>query len=687
MNLGATMRPQWHRHRARASARRRQQALARLSLDALSGDGWRQLPSDAAAAAAAGLDSQQALVMELQQDGSTLSAIAGYGWSEPIEGEAVAVSDDGPSRRSLRDGRPVIVRHGRGNEPAALLRRHGVKASIATPIHAEGQELPFGVLTAHSIDPRAFDADDALFMESLAKVIAAAIATARSEQARERLAAVVEHSVDAIVTYALDGTVTTWNRAAEKMFGYSAREMIGRTPQALLLAESMDEAAEIRRRLEAGEVVESFEAVRVRRDGGLVEVSSTLSPITGPDGGVIAAASILRDIGERKRLEEQLRQAQRLESVGRLAGGIAHDFNNLLLVVSGYTELLLERDDGSSREELREIAAAADRAARLTGQLLAFGRRQVLRPAVIDLGEVARGIVPMLERLLGDDVRVVSAFAGDLSPAKADRSQIEQILMNLAVNARDAMPNGGMLTIATDNVVLDDQYVAQHPDTQAGDHVMLAVTDTGHGMDAQTVSQIFEPFFTTKPPGVGTGLGLATVYGIVRQSDGSIWVYSEPGMGTSFKLYFPASAEAIDRTRVAAAGGGAPHGTETVLVVEDEPTVRQLTVEALRRCGYTVLAAANAVEALALLEEGRTDIDLLLSDLVMPGDGGRQLAETVRQQRPSIRVLFMSGYAADETSAGRTLARDDAFIEKPFSMEGLARKVRSVLDSGDAHER
>jgi two-component system cell cycle sensor histidine kinase/response regulator CckA len=390
-----------------------------------------------------------------------------------------------------------------------------------------------------------------------------------------------------------------------------------------------------------------------------------------------------RDVTDRERadeLEEQLRQAQRLESVGRLAGGIAHDFNNLLTVISGYTEVLLGERDPASTVELTEIAAAAHRAAILTQQLLAFSRRQVLQPRVIDVNTVVEGLMPMLTRLIGEDIDLAAGLDAALEPVLADPSQIEQVVINLAVNARDAMPNGGRLTIETSNVDLDREYVERHPEASVGRHAMVAVTDTGSGMDADTKARLFEPFFTTKPVGSGTGLGLSTVYGIVKQSGGTIWVYSEPGQGSSFKIYLPAAQQASVAVPEKKSENDMPSGTETILISEDEEAVRVLTARVLTSRGYSVIAAESPHEALRLIDEGERSIDLLLTDLVMPQMGGRELAEHVSERIPTIRVLFMSGYA-DEAVTRSGAVDFGSFLEKPFSAIDLSSKVREVLDA------
>ena len=416
------------------------------------------------------------------------------------------------------------------------------------------------------------------------------------------------------------------------------------------------------------------------KDGTRIQLE-VASRLIFEDGRPVGTEAICRDISERKQLEEQLRQAQRLEAVGRLAGGVAHDFNNLLTVISGYAEALLEGRDRADEPELDQIAAAAERATILTRQLLAFSRRQVLRPRVLQLNDIVAGLTPMLSRLIGEDVELAATLAPSLNPVLADPNQLEQVLVNLAVNARDAMPEGGLLTIQTANVVLDEEYVAQHAEAVVGPHVMLSVSDTGIGMDDETLSHVFEPFFTTKPVGIGTGLGLATVYGIVKQSGGSMWVYSEPGQGTTFKALLPRadSPATVEAARAAEAGGRQRHrddparGRRRVASAAHGAHSREPRLRG-DRCrdgdGGRGVAARN----------GRT-IHLLLTDLVMPELSGTALAERVCELVPDVRVLFMSGYADDVVTRNGSLTPGSAFLEKPFSANELAAKVRETLDA------
>jgi signal transduction histidine kinase/CheY-like chemotaxis protein len=452
-----------------------------------------------------------------------------------------------------------------------------------------------------------------------------------------------------------------------------------------------------------------FQDISLLRDHGVVSGVTVVIPAKHRPFGVLGAhtdrdrtftqddthflsavAHILGTAIDRNRAETAFRQGQRLESVGLLAGGVAHDFNNLLTVITGYSGLLLERfqPTDSIHEELEEIRKAAQRAGSLTRQLLAFSRRQVLEPQPLNLNDIVRDMEKMLGRLLGEDVVLQTLLVQDLGIIQADPGQLEQVILNLAVNARDAMPRGGTLRIETTNVELDDAYAEQHVAVQPGRYVMLAVSDTGVGMDRETQSRIFEPFFTTKGPEEGTGLGLSTVYGIVKQSGGNIWVYSEPGHGTSFKVYLPVEAGHETAARNPDRAVLSVRGSETVLLVEDEDVVRRLAQRILEQAGYTVLVARNGVEALQVAERHQGSIHLLVSDVVMPEMGGGELTSRLAPMRRDMRVLYLSGYTDPSIVQEGLLEGGVAFLQKPFTTEALTRKVREVLQTGEeAHDR
>ena len=385
---------------------------------------------------------------------------------------------------------------------------------------------------------------------------------------------------------------------------------------------------------------------------------------------------------EKTNIEQQLRQAHKMEAIGKLAGGVAHDFNNLVTIITGYSDMLLSRigPENSTRRELEQIKKAGDRAHSLTRQLLAFSRRQMLQPKVLDLNAVVSNLEPMLHRLIGENIELAIVLKPGLGQVKADPGQLEQVIMNLTINARDAMAQGGKLLLETDNATLDDVYARQHLPMQPGSYVRLAVSDTGCGMDEATQSRIFEPFFTTKEQGKGTGLGLSTVYGIVKQSGGYIWVYSEGGQGTTFKIYLPRVVAPADSVPPVTHWSSLPQGRETVLLVEDEPEVRWLVRDMLQHLGYTVLEARHGIEAQVLSIQHAGPIHLLITDVVMPQMSGREIAEQLTSEHPETKVLYMSGYTDDAVVRHGVLAAEIAFLQKPFTPEAMARKVREVLD-------
>jgi PAS domain S-box-containing protein len=502
----------------------------------------------------------------------------------------------------------------------------------------------------------------------------------RSEERFREQAALLDKATDAIMVKDQGGRVRYWNRGAERLYGHGAAAAIGRAVADLLYRDPAAEPAEPARAvLERGEWFGELQ--QVTADGKDVVVESRWTLVRDKDGRPGDVLVINTDVTEKKKLEARYLHAQRMEGIGTLAGGVAHDFNNLLTIITGYSELALTQlaPDDASRELLAEVCKAGERAAGLTRQLLAFSRRMILSLRVLDLNALVREMEKLLRRLIGEDVDLATALESDLGPVRADPVQLEQVILNLVVNARDAMPTGGHLTIETQNVDLDTSAGAYLPELRPGRYVLLAVTDTGVGMDEPTQARIFEPFFTTKPVGQGTGLGLATVYGIVKQLGGHVEVYSEPGRGTTFKIYLP---------RVSPEGGprslpevtAVPRGSETVLLVEDEAGVRSLARLALQSNGYAVLEAADADAAVGLCQAHAGPIDLLVTDVVMPRVSGRQLADRVAALRPGVKVLFLSGYTDDAIVRHGVLETAKAFLQKPFTPTTLARKVREVLD-------
>ncbi|MGB8673892.1 MAG: CHASE4 domain-containing protein [Candidatus Acidiferrales bacterium] len=409
---------------------------------------------------------------------------------------------------------------------------------------------------------------------------------------------------------------------------------------------------------------------------------SHVQTLRGPDGELAGVIGVALDITDRKKLTDQLRQSQKMQAVGELAGGIAHDFNNLLMVMKGHAEMLLDQlSDGSPmRQNVVQVQKAAERAANLTRQLLAFSRRQVLQARVLDLNEIVAGMIQMFSRVIGENIEMAFLPGSRLGRVKADPSQVEQVLINLVVNARDAMPEGGRLTIETSNVELDRNYAARHAGMVPGHYVMMVVSDTGSGMDAATQARIFEPFFTTKGPGKGTGLGLATVYGVVKQSGGFIWVYSELGHGTSFKVYLPEVAAEAERISTEKPAERSQTGSETILFVEDEESVRELVSEYLKNAGYNVLEAIDGAQALEVAQAHQSEIHILVTDVVMPRVSGRELATRLTATRTALKVLYVSGYTDDSIFRHGVLEGGMAFLQKPFNLKTLAQKIRAVLD-------
>ena len=521
----------------------------------------------------------------------------------------------------------------------------------------------------------------ALFLDRFGTAFREALATLA--QNYSLLSAVIEGTPDAVYVKDLHGCYLMINGAGAHMLGLAAEKVIGNDDSTLFDPASADRIQAIDRRIVAGGEVETYEDTATA-NGVIRTYLVTKAPYRDQQGNVIGVLGISRDISEHKRLEAQLLQSQKMESIGQLAGGIAHDFNNMLSAVIGFIGSARDDipQDSQAQHDLEAAEGAAWRAAGLTRQLLAFARKQIVEPHVLNLNAVIVELDKLLRRLIGEDIELVTLPAADLGHVKADPGQIEQVIANLVVNARDAMPAGGRLTIETANTVLDANYARQHVGVTPGDYVMLAVSDTGIGMDAEVQQHIFEPFYTTKAIGKGTGLGLSTCYGIIKQHGGNIWVYSEAGHGTTFKVYLPRVYEAADSPAGDADDLPVPQGTETVLLVEDEPLVRELASTILHAQGYTVLVASNGEEALRVIQaSGEETIDLLVTDVVMPGLGGGELAERLIAMRPGIKVLFTSGYTEDAMLHAGQLVIGTHFLHKPFSPAALAQKVRSILDS------
>jgi len=507
----------------------------------------------------------------------------------------------------------------------------------------------------------------------------------RSEDMLRKLWRAVEQSADLIVITDRAGVIEYVNPAFEDLTGYPRHEAVGQT---LRLLKSDQQAPELFdemwRTLLAGQVFRGAVANR-KKNGELFIVEKTITPLRDSEGAITHFISNDRDITERRRLESDLQQSQKMDAIGRLAGGVAHDFNNLLMVISAYAELMLDSfpTEHPLRHNVEQIITAAGRAADLTRQLLAFGRKQMQSLQLLDLNIIVRDISRMLPRLIGEDIQLLVVPSPRTVLVKSDPVQIEQVVMNLAANARDAMPQGGTLTIETARTCLDEPYVQRHTMVPPGDYALLQVSDTGHGISSEHLAHIFEPFYTTKAEGKGTGLGLATTYGIVKQNGGFIWVYSEPGLGTTFKIYLPQAAEIAREAVAAPAIEKSPHGSETLLLVEDETAVRESAHEFLRLSGYTVLQAANGNDALRAARAHSGTIHLMITDVVMPNMGGANLAEQLQRERPDMKVLFVSGYAENTVLRHGNIDVANRFLQKPFTLKSLARKVWEVLQTSE----
>jgi PAS domain S-box-containing protein len=599
--------------------------------------------------------------------------------------------------RLLSERRPIRLAGLSGSvEPAGLPPAHPpIESFLGVPIASPGRVYGWLYL-AQRLGALEFSEDDERIAATLAAQLALCYENAtlygevrhqadELRAARERLDHIVASSPTVTYVRRADRSemTPTWiSTNIKSLLGYSAEEAL--RPgwwRDNTHPEDLDPVtADIPRLLRDGQAAREY---RFRHaDGSWRWIHDEQALVNAPRGGPTEVIGSWSDVTERKSLEAQFLQAQKMESVGRLAGGVAHDFNNLLGVIMGYGQLLAKQlpDESKQRRYVSEILDASERATGLTRQLLAFSRREVVQPRVLDLNAAVAGSEQMLQRLLGEDIEVVSVLAKDLGRVRADPHQIQQILMNLVVNARDAMPKGGRLTIETADARLDPEYVRRHPAVEPGPYVLLAVSDTGHGMTAEVQARIFEPFFTTKEAGKGSGLGLGTVYGIVKQSGGHVWVYSEPGQGTTFKIYLPRVEDGAKLAELPREAALLPRGSETILLVEDEAALRGVFSEMLEGLGYTVLGVTNGTEALAVAERREPPLHLLITDVVLPGIGGRELGELITAARPGIKILYVSGYTDDAVLRYGVKVREMAFLQKPFTSGMLARKVREVLD-------
>jgi two-component system cell cycle sensor histidine kinase/response regulator CckA len=586
----------------------------------------------------------------------------------------------------FRNGRAMLIPQSEFDRLAALgeveLVGSPCPAWLGVPLKTPNATI--GVLVVqHYQNENAYAMRDLEFLDSVGGHIALAIDRRRSEDALLKSESMFRllFANNPLPTWVFDCENLRFlqvNDAAVRQYGYSREEFAAMT---VLDLRPEDARADFIDHLGKHKNQKQYQArwKHVRKGGSIIDTEVIAHQLEY--AGRAVQLVVAQDIGERHQLEQQLRQAQKMEAVGRLAGGVAHDFNNLLMVIKGHTELLMNAllpSDIFTRK-IEQIDRAADRAAALTRQLLAFSRMQVLQPRVMNINEVVEDMGRLIPRLIGEDVELVLRTDPALGAVRADASQMEQVIMNLAINARDAMPGGGRLLIETSNVELDRNYSAARPIVVPGQYVLLAVSDTGLGMDQETQARIFEPFFTTKEQGKGTGLGLSTVYGVVKQSGGFIWVYSEVGKGTSFKIYLPRVDQAIEKGAVPQPHGDAPRGTETILLAEDEQDVRELAREFLESAGYKVMQAANGQEAIRIASQNPDTIDLLVTDMVMPGMTGQQLAGRLQQERGPLAVIYMSGYSEHAATEAAQSLPNARLLTKPFSRNAILRAVREVL--------
>jgi two-component system cell cycle sensor histidine kinase/response regulator CckA len=596
----------------------------------------------------------------------------------------------------FRMGRPMIITQ----EVFDRLAEQGEVELVGTPgptwvgVPLKTPTETIGVLVAqHYENHDAYSVRDLEFLASVGGQIAVAIERKRTEEelraAETKFRTLVEQ-LPAITYVAEFGAAGPWSYVSpqiESLLGFSPTEWVANPEAWIESLHSDDRGRVLAEEAHSQQTGEPFRSQyrMVKRDGRIVWCRDEASVMTEQSGERKVMLGVIHDITHHRQLEEQLRQAHKMEAVGRLAGGIAHDFNNLLTIIKGFSELMLERAgrDETLVRNATQIGKAADKASSLTAQLLAFSRMQVLRPSSLDLNTVVGEMAKMLRRILGEHMNLDTLVDTSLGAVRADQSQIEQVMLNLVINARDAMPKGGKITIETANVSLDELYARRRTGVEPGQYVMMAVSDTGSGMDAETQAQIFEPFFTTKGLGKGTGLGLATVYGIVKQSGGWIWVYSEPGRGTTFKVYLPQVDHPIRPTHHNKAVCDRLQGTETILLAEDQDGIRELASEFLKRSGYTILEAKDGSDALRMAEGYPDEIDLLVTDVAMPNIDGPELADRLAVLRPHMKIIFMSGFAEYVKDNRKLAVPDRVTLQKPFALGTLARKVREVLDAKD----
>jgi PAS domain S-box-containing protein len=640
--------------------------------------------------------------------------MAWIGLVDPESGDVVPVASAGHvdgyldhlhlTIRDVPNGSGMTVTAVRTGEPVAVadpltdpmfttlqpeVRKRGYESAVALPLVVEGKAI--GALNVYASVVNAFGAIEVELLQHIVdeisfklEVIGREETRRATEAERDRLAAVIEQAGESVDITDCDGRIVYTNTAFTNITGYEMREVLGRRPDFLRAdSESSESAAAMNDAILEGNAWTGHQRAR-RKDGSERDMDLAITPLRDASGTVVGTIVIGRDVSRERLLEAQLMQSQKLEAIGRLAGGIAHDFNNLLTAISGYAEILQAElgPEDPRTQDVSQIQRAAARATQLTAQLLAFSRRQILSPTPLDPQAVVSGIAPMLRRLIGEDVEVVVQARAGLGPVLADPSQLDQMLVNLALNARDAMPSGGRLDIEVDETELDAEFVGAHVGAHVGPHVVFRIRDTGTGMPPDVLMHAFEPFFTTKGPGKGTGLGLSTVLGIMEQSNGYIDVTSEPGVGTTFELYLPKTSAPRVGAALTADVAAEARGAGTVLVVEDEAGVRALLCRILEKAGYTVIAAGTAEEALLLEAGHRGAIDLLFTDIVLPGMSGRDLAQAMAVRRPETPVLYASGYNEEIVAARGVIEPGISYLAKPYTSDEVLRRVAGLVRAG-----
>ncbi len=635
-------------------------------------------------------DLPQSAAALLNEDNTEAVIVAEYlGKSRPSAmGRTLPIADNPSFQHLITHKSPLVIANAqkdpRLNSIQSLMQQRETVTLLLLPIIIENEVV--GSLGLDAIESRQFSPEEINLAWSVAGQVAGALARARMAQTHQRLNTAIEQSAESVIMTDVEGIILYVNPSFERITGYTSAEVLGQTMRLLKSGRhGYTFYRDLWKTISNGQIWHG-QFTNKKKDGTLYTAESTITPIRGEGGDIVNYVGVARDVTRELQLELQLHHSQKMDAIGKLAGGVAHDFNNLLTAIMSYAGFALDAlpNDSLVCDDIKGIQKSTQRAAGLTRQLLAFARKQIIEPKIININNLVLDMDKMLRRLISENIELVTLPSSDLDVIKADLGQLEQVLVNLVLNARDAMPDGGKLIIETANVTLDRRYTQQHFDVTAGNYVMLAVSDTGIGMTEETKQHIFEPFFTTKDVGKGTGLGLATVFGIVKQNRGHIWVYSEPGQGATFKIYLPYVEGLVSKNRLNRQAHQIPFGTERLLLVEDEPTVLELTTRLLRRQGYTLLTASNGEEALRLVEEQTTikKIDLLVTDVVMPHMGGKLLADHLKTIYPGLKVLFMSGYTDNAIVHQGILAAETDFLQKPFTPDVLARKVRQVLDKG-----